>query len=69
LPTFDNKDDQNAGLHLNGLREYFAPKNVPQKRHLPLALRSLWGEMTRDWALAVSDTFMTFEESEVHKDT
>jgi hypothetical protein len=53
LPTFDNKDYQNAELHLNRLREYFALKNVPQQLHLPLALRSLRGEMTRNWVSCI----------------
>lgn len=52
LATFDNKDNQNVGLHLKILREYFALKIVSHQLHLPLGLRSLQWNLMTNLALA-----------------
>jgi hypothetical protein len=63
LPTFENEGDQNAGLHLKMLREYFELKILP-RLWLPLALRSLRGNSVRAWSVAITDTVTSYSEFE-----
>jgi hypothetical protein len=64
LPTFENEGDQNSGLHLKLLREYFELKEIPLRLWLPLALRSFRGNSVRTWSVAITDTLTSYSEFE-----
>jgi phage shock protein A len=62
LSLFETGNDQNPVRHTQELDEYFALKSVPKHLRLAIATRSLKCPSSRDWALATSKTWNSYED-------
>jgi hypothetical protein len=62
LPLFQADNYQNPVRHTQELGEYFALKSVPKHLRLATARHSLQCPSSRDWALAMSKTWNSFED-------
>jgi hypothetical protein len=61
-PTFDDRGDQNAILHTQFLKEYFALRPIPKTLQLALAAMSLTGPSVCPWILATSRTPKSYDD-------